>query len=59
MRLPEQTVTPWQQGYDAGLAGQAAPPFPKGDASWSERLYASGWNSGARARVVAAEQPQK
>lgn len=50
MYLPLQTKTPWQRGYEAGRQGQPAPKFPKGDAGWTERLYAAGWNSGARDR---------
>lgn len=57
MNLPTMQKTPWQRGHDDGMQGRPAPGFPRGDATWSERLYASGWNSGTRDRLAAQQKP--
>jgi ribosome modulation factor len=51
MELPPQGKAPWQQGYDAGLAGKPGPAFPTPDSSWATRLYAAGWSRGTDDRV--------
>lgn len=49
--LPSQT--PYQRGRSDGVAGKAAPPFPSPRSSWAERLYHSGWCTGADERTAA------
>jgi ribosome modulation factor len=39
--------SPYSRGYQAGINGVTGPAFPKGDASWEERLYARGWSDAA------------
>lgn len=42
----QEPPTPYERGYDAGLAGKPAPPFPTSQASWAQRLYHRGWHDG-------------
>jgi hypothetical protein len=44
--------SPWQQGYEAGLAGKSGPAIPKADSPWDDRRYSSGWSRGLDARVA-------
>ncbi|TCP91858.1 hypothetical protein C8J42_103550 [Sphingomonas sp. PP-CE-1A-559] len=36
-------MTPYEQGAASFKRGEAGPPIPKGDATWSERLFNRGW----------------
>lgn len=57
MNLPVMQQSPWQRGHDDGMQGKPAPGFPKADSTWTERLYAAGWNSGTRDRLAASPKP--
>lgn len=39
--------SPYSRGYRDGQAGKPGPAFPKGDATWAQRLYARGWSDAA------------
>jgi hypothetical protein len=40
-------MTPYQRGFNDRLAGNTrAPDFPKGDATWEQKLYHRGWMDG-------------
>ena len=44
----------YMRGFVVGLSGFGpAPPFPGGDATWSERLYARAWSDGVDRRLAA------
>lgn len=44
--------SPFRRGYDHGLGDKRpAPAFPKGDATWSEKLYHRGWHAGTDVRL--------
>jgi hypothetical protein len=36
-------MTPYELGAASFHRGEAGPPIPKGDATWSERLFNRGW----------------
>lgn len=61
--LPEKS--PYERGREAGLRGEAAPPFATPDTSWSDRLFSRGWARGIEMReeqrpgVVAAVYDSK
>jgi len=48
--------SPYLRGVADYWAGRAAPPFPKGNSSWAEKLYNRGW---ADARDEAAALRRK
>lgn len=41
---------PYTRGEADGLAGKPGPAFPKGDATWAEKLYNRGWLDGITKR---------
>ncbi len=47
---------PYQRGYDDAMAGRRGPSaFPKGNASWEEKLYHRGFVEGNLERVRVAD----
>lgn len=44
--------SPYERGFASAAAGEAGPPFPKGDASWTEKLFNRGWSDGVSARAA-------
>lgn len=57
LMVSQAKQTPYERGYAAGLDGTGrSPEFPRGDASWAEKLYARGWSDGADARIRAARE---
>lgn len=50
--------TPYERGYAAAKRGEPGPPFPTGDASWAEKLFARGWADGAFLREAAQRREE-
>jgi hypothetical protein len=51
---------PYVQGEADGLAGRPGPPFPKGNATWAEKLYNRGWEAGiTKRRITAADNSSR
>lgn len=56
--LPSDNETPYERGWRARMAGERAPSFPGGDATWAERLYFRGWSDAVR-QIIANERKQQ
>ena len=56
--LPSENETPYERGWRARLEGRSPPSFPRGDASWSEKLFFRGWSDAVR-KIIADEQARQ
>lgn len=46
--------TPYACGEADGFAGKPGPAYPRGNATWAEKLYNRGWEAGIAKRAIAA-----
>lgn len=50
--LSKDSRSPFDRGFEDGLAGKPGPAFPTGTSDWASRLYNRGWESGTEKRMA-------